>query len=292
MEYSLISSANDLDLCTNQRYHMVLAWACTHEGYKSFYKNLSSENYRARIILDNGANEGKLVEGPDYVALAHKLSAYEIIAPDVYQDCDATIQKTMDFLNAYTQELKDIKIMAVPQGRTPAEYLKCWKTFLEDKRISTLGLGYRNILNCVKGDMLKVTDKQWENLLGYHYFDIKRDLPESDFLMTLSRLFFLTRINIKEVLIKYEKEIHLLGLWNPVELVLINKAFAKEELDVIRSCDSASPVQAAQSYVKFNGYYGLKTKPQAMLDMFMTLGSEQRRIAERNLHMLRIWAQP
>ncbi len=300
MNFAPILPIHDLDLSYPYHFHMLLAWAADNETYSTFYKNRKKNNSGLYYILDNGANEDKVISGKQYIDIAYELEVSEIIAPDVYQDYNQTLEKTYSFIeNDYPElEKKGVNLMAVLQGKTFKELLEGFEIYLKNPKIDIIGIGYRNIVtamlekSCIDGGMTKMTSHEWEGLGIREYKRLAKWCTAETLNYTLSRIYFLRKLVDLVNVHNHFKKIHLLGLFNPYELLLFRQAFSMEEFDdIIRACDSAAPVQAAQVYVEFD-MYGVKTKPKKYLDMFSPLGKKQREIAEKNLQKINNWIDP
>lgn len=291
MKYALISSIHDLDLVEQFNYHLLLAWAFDNEVYRTYYKNLIADRPDDFFILDNGANEKKPVVGKDLVNLALDLSVSEVQAPDIQLQADQTIKMAKVFLKFDYPALKEHKIgvMGIPQGKDYKSFKKCWDWMLECPEITTIGLGYRNVLPAVEDDLTECVTHDWKDMGVWDASELIDFVEPQTFKYAMSRLFFLKRkVNLIDLTI-HKKRLHLLGLWQPVELKYYNSVFSPEELKLIRGCDSAAPIQAAQVYVSFDEQLGVKRKPKEYLDMFSPLGRGQRIIADRNIGAIREW---
>jgi len=272
---------------------MVLGHLLDNEAYKEFYQNLKTRNPNAYILCDNSANEGYMLKGPELLSLGESVCADEIIAPDKYHDSEVTIDETFNFLDDYyDSSIKNkFKVMAVPQGETLDEYVGCYNEFANDPRIDVLGIGYRNLIPSMMDDIFELKINDWKSL-GISNPDILfENLEDNCFNYTMSRIIFLKRWVKFRKLNKSNKKIHLLGLYNPIELKLINECLGKSELNVIRSCDSAAPWQAAQSGLRFNDGFGVITKPKAFLDFSMKCTDKQLDIFKFNWNLLKHWAK-
>lgn len=292
MKYAPIAPLFDLDLAGDFEYSMILAWMANNEIYSTYYKNKHARTITGKDyhILDNGANENKMIDGKEYIKIAQNLQVDEIIAPDVYHDANSTLEKTRNFIrNDYPiLEERNVSLMAVPQGENLKDLLWTFDEFLANPRINVIGIGYRNILSAVLKDLEKMTDQDWIELGFLEPEWLKTKIPIETFNYTLSRLYFMKKYNIIEDVRKSGKKIHCLGLYNPVEISLYSSFFNSYELETLRSYDSAIPFQAAQVYMPFKSY-GVKTKPRKYLDMFAPLGKGQREIAEFNIEKLVRW---
>lgn len=274
------------------KYHLILSHLCfTDPSYKKFYIKLKSQDPRHFIILDNGANEGEMIKGFDLVNLGTEIGVDEIIAPDKYAEAELTITETNSFIDTWYSVCKKagIKIMGVPQGNTKEEFLRCYKEFIDNPNISTIGLGYKNLIHSFMYEIAGITEQQWKNWKIKEIVDLINSLEENTFYYTLSRIYFLKKyVNFKE-LERRRKKIHLLGLYNPYELSFYGRFFNKKELSRIRGCDSAAPFQAAQMDIEFNHNYGVVMKPKAFLDFNQKLIGESEAILVNNIKLIKKW---
>ena len=295
MEVAVISPVYDLDLSDNLSHlYMALQWLCKKDPqYRSHWKNIKTKFPSSYVILDNGANEAQLCDDLELLGTAVDINADEIVAPDVFDDAEGTMSKTEIFLGNYFEKYIEgnFNVMAVAQGRNQVQFMDCYKEFVIDPRISTIGIGYRNLFKPFEFNMRPLTEESWK-ALGIPDTRVLKDmLDEQTFYFTVSRLFFLrTRVDFKD-LRKHNKQIHLLGLTNPYELSLYKKVLYPEELELIRGCDSASPCQAAQAGVKFNKGFGVEKKPKDYLDFEKRMTSKQRELAIKNMVIIEKWME-
>lgn len=102
------------------------------------------EYYRERKelkILDNGLFENKVAEDPvKLIIKALIVKADALIAPDVLYDGEATIKEAESFVGSVKKVAQYLKIMAVPQGSSPEEYLHCYKELVNNPDIDMIGL--------------------------------------------------------------------------------------------------------------------------------------------------------
>lgn len=270
--------------------YMVLGHLLKNPVYRDFYNNLRTNDPNSYVLCDNSANEGYMLKGQELLDLATSVKANEIIAPDKYHDAETTMNETFNFLNEFYE--KDIagnfNVMAVPQGNTIEEYLKCYEAFVSDKRINVLGIGYRNLIPALMQQIFDMTD---EMLLAIpNIEELTMNLEDNCYNYTLSRLYFFQNYVKFKTLARNNKVIHLLGLYNPYELKLLNQCLKPSQLKHIRSCDSAAPWQAAQAGVSFNENYGTMTKVRKFLDFDMICDKWQKAAYEHNIKLLRKWA--
>jgi hypothetical protein len=126
-------------------YHLVLPHLLESKKYSDFYRERRANG--DFIILDNGAAEG-LEYGPRHLhRLAKEVEANEIVVPDTLGDYLDTISKAKAFV-PYADP--DFKYMAVIQGSTMEEVLKClyYITSAPDMMYIT-SLGLPRVLNTI-----------------------------------------------------------------------------------------------------------------------------------------------
>lgn len=275
MEIATITPVPNLEL-SHQFSHtyLVLGWlAKESEEYRNFFRQIKKLYSDAFVIADNGANETSPLLGQELVDFAKSIYADEIIIPDVYHDSAKTIELSEKFLHNYFDQISHMSIMAVPQGKTKKEYLDSFNKFIDNDKITTIGIGYRNLLPAFEEE-LHATDLEIPKLI----------LDDDCFKYTISRLYFIKKyiLQSKE---QINKKIHLLGLFNPYELYL----HSKNTNSVIRSCDSATLCQAAQANVLFNNRYGVINKPQEYLKFHEGLSKNQMCIFKENVKIIKEW---
>jgi hypothetical protein len=123
-------------------YHLVLAHIYkTNLKYRAFY--LSRRRKGEFIILDNGAAEqGSSIDAQELYRLAIDLKPNVLVCPDALRDYDKTLTLANHFLDEYAPRIKelDVKLLAVPQGKTEGEWLKSFEWFNSDPTIEWLGI--------------------------------------------------------------------------------------------------------------------------------------------------------
>jgi hypothetical protein len=103
------------------------------------------------VIVDNGAAEnGYSVSADDLLEAARAVGAQEIVAPDILEDSEGTLEATEEFLVHVGSRLLEVnvKIMVVPQGKTGYEWQLCAQTMYE--LLKSLGLTRRVIIGVPK----------------------------------------------------------------------------------------------------------------------------------------------
>jgi hypothetical protein len=204
MQVATILPTAYLPMIENEKYHMCLAHLIGKDKkYTEFYQKIAQkeDNY---VIMDNGVIEGNQRPIDELVKKATLVGADEMILPDVYMDEDATLEHSYDALD-YIQQFYpsglDLKLMAVPQGKTLDEWLEC----------ANIMIGWD--IDCL--GIPKVLTK----IVG-------RD----------GRLEALKALGNKV----RGLDIHLLGCWNsPIEIMLIEKAAQAKIIKPVRGVDSA-----------------------------------------------------
>jgi len=288
MKLATIAPVYDLDLCkSTSDLYLILSWLCKeNKQYKHYWTNTHT-GYK---ILDNGANEGKLSDDLDILNLADDIYADEIVAPDAYLDAEATLSKTETFLGKYYESrIKgNFKVMAVAQGKSQQQFMDCYNEFLLDPRIDVIGIGYRNLYEPFEYTLKDLTDETWTTLGIENVEYLREEMDEKTFLYTLSRIHFLkTQVDYTK-LKDNNKQLHMLGLYNPFELTFF-KGLRDYKIDCIRGVDSAAACQAAQASVKFDKTFGVKDKPQAFLDFEQKLPITNRLLATQNIEIMKEW---
>lgn len=236
MQIAVISPIKYLDFCKHGDIDMCLAHlALESKEYFDFYKKQVTDG--RFVILDNGANEGNQISGKQLIDLAIDLKVSEVIAPDTFQDAADTNEKLSVFCKVpHYAELKkrNIKIQAVVQGRNIVEAWQHFQ-FLENRQsVDTIGLGFK---------CYDTTEFEHNTLSGM-----------------MSRIFLTNAIGHSS------KPVHLLGLYNPIELKY------QKKYSWIRSNDSSAPIMLALKGFAYKEYLESMMytfhKPQAHLDFY------------------------
>lgn len=109
------------------------------------------------IVLDNGAAEGALVSDYDLLNSAAKISASEVVAPDVIRDFRGTIKRTTNFVNIAKPKFR---LMGVPQGVTLEEFKKCVRVYNHLEAIKVIGIP-RHIISTLKRPAARIEFANW-----------------------------------------------------------------------------------------------------------------------------------
>jgi len=153
------------------------------------------------------------------IELATILKPSEIIAPDTLFSKDNTIRDTNRFIKIMKSknDLRDIRIMAVPQGNNESEYLECYLNFLHNDNIDIIGISKIATPFCFK----QITDTNNVSTNRRYLIKLLKD----------------------NNLIK--KQLHLLGMRSITEYKVYNEP-------LIRSTDSCFTILAAIHGIKLN----------------------------------------
>ena len=117
--------------------HLVLA----NETYADYF--LARSRAGVRVLLDNSAYEleadtGHGLAAAAVLAAAERIAASVVICQDVLYDSAATVATTRTFLTEAAGT--GYELMAVPQGRTRAEWLDCYQQLAQLSGVTMIGL--------------------------------------------------------------------------------------------------------------------------------------------------------
>jgi hypothetical protein len=200
----------------NKLPHMAMAHLILKDRrYAEWVKQQRDEGMY--VILDNSAPY--FSEGIDDISLLkciNKINPNEVVLPDVINNFNKTINRSLNFLNKIKESSK-LKIMAVPQGKDTNEYIKCYKIFSEEKRISTIGISYT--------------------------VDVFFSKPKKEY---ISKREYLINILNKKNRINLSKNHHLLGFGDSAQIEL--KRMRK--FNFIKSCDSNAAYITSKNNLK------------------------------------------
>lgn len=120
-------------------FYMVLAHQVISDAsYANFFAEKSKEG--KHVLLDNSAFEfGGAVDDSVLLQAIDLVSPTEFILPDVLFDGNETLNRTLYFLDKHAR--KDVRYMAVPQGKTIDQWLESYKNLSKIPNISSIGIG-------------------------------------------------------------------------------------------------------------------------------------------------------
>ena len=108
---------------------------------KDYYPERRSKN--CYVIMDNSLIElGGSVDVETVYNAAKQCGADEFILPDVFQDADATIKEVTKSIGwLYTNDhIHEMKLMAVCQGATIDDFIRCFRTLEQIPEIHCIGI--------------------------------------------------------------------------------------------------------------------------------------------------------
>jgi len=191
------------------------------EKYRNLFLNVE-DRYR---ILDSGIFEDPQnpIDNKTLLRWAYELKVDEVVAIDLINDCEGTLDRLDDFL-AMDKEFP-FKVQGVVQGSTLDEWLYCYEEMVNNPRVDVIGLAYFDTPDDLKGKCLDFTPDEAENarltllqlIAGGITYDYK-----------------LKQLNRKAPKIK---PIHLLGIRHPIAIKYYR------QYPFIRSIDTSFPVQ-------------------------------------------------
>lgn len=254
MKFCVIAPTSHLQLSTlGSGIHMALTHLTTEsdEYVKFFQRMINKQEY---VILDNSAFEleqqGKGLDPEPVLKAAKLIGASEVIATDVLCNGDATMASTRNFIKEFKaffgEEIRTgrpvPKIMAVPQGKTPEEWLDCYTRLLYTENVDVLGFSKISVPTSFGGPDARKTSGGVVNarLKLIKFLDEKCMWPEN-------------------IVGRKKIEIHLLGgdNWSGHELREVSKTVGwRVPSHPIRSNDTSAPVWYGAYGQKFDAFTG------------------------------------
>lgn len=148
MKLAPIPNGEGSSLALPSDYHLLLPGPYySNSEYKSY-----ADNCEGYIILDNGVAEGKQFSMATIWDLADYIAADEIVVPDALDDWEETVRLAENF-GTTAKRLKTndgqfmYNYMAVVQGRTHEEYMRCFNRFLSMSWVTCIGVPRRMVKN-------------------------------------------------------------------------------------------------------------------------------------------------
>ena len=219
MQLAYIAPIPLLSFLENETYQFIIAPYCKkYPEYFDFYKRIGG--YK---IIDNGAWEMRKPMSPkEYMRIAIKVGADEIVLPDYEFKPLHTIARTREFAKVYKQypfNTFDVKFQLVLHGTDYSDLLN--KASFMIQSVSRMGIDVT-----VLG--VPLYNKDWVGRI-YCMYVLKQVFPFEDYF-------------------------HLLGLHDPVELT----AYGKE----VRSADGSFPFKYGLQEIKWNHITSLQKIPR------------------------------
>lgn len=126
-------------------YHLLLAKE-TLEAPEVF-DSIFRQRPRVRtVFMDNNVAEtkGQPLSIKEVAEAVRITDANVVILPDVYLDCDATIESCKEALHTWSEGLRNVPgpytFMIVPQGKTMEEWIRCAEAFVDEADIGWWGI--------------------------------------------------------------------------------------------------------------------------------------------------------
>lgn len=204
-------------------------------------------------ILDNGAAEGATVSWNQLAVLAEKYQVNEVVVPDRLGDCRFSISNAQE-ARVLGQPLRDrgVKLMAVVQGRTLGEVMKCAYAYAGMDWIDVIALP--RVLNAT--------------------------------FMPTSRLELAKSFAKDPILCK--KPIHCLGAFYPYPQEVLQLA----QIPLVRSMDTSMPWVYGIRHKRLQDRFFDRRKLRRPLNYFdYQLTQQQREVCEDNARTILRWAQ-
>lgn len=272
MKIAIISPTKFLETYSSLgEIHMCLA----HEAIKnSTYANFFAAQRAAGkwVLMDNGAHEGIRVIGQELVNLCKIVNPSCVIMPDVLDNYEDTKKDTLEFYEKHANDILnlDIDLMAVPQGKTFAEFLDNYKTFTALKNVNFIGISYTILFNDIPG---------YEKIILSG-----KNKTEQQKLRRASLIKYLQENNI----INVNKKHHLLGLSDPTEFDFYRKIDGTISSE-IHSCDTTSAFTMGYANRIIDSIVGVVGEREKSLEDFNsqdTLNATQDACIRHNINVI------
>lgn len=132
-----VGSLSKLD---GKQYLMCLAHLVKQsDEYAGYYTNAASDRGRF-VLMDNGAAEGSQLSNEELLECYLKVRPDELVLPDTLCDTDDTLAKFGPALDYFTAHNLPCRFMAVPQGETLDDWVRCAEVMVQDPRVDTIGV--------------------------------------------------------------------------------------------------------------------------------------------------------
>ena len=155
MKICHIVPANYIGVCNQDSFmHLLISQeALKNKKYQEAYREKSLKG--DFIIMDNGAFEyGDAAPLDDVIKAVELVHANEMVLPDKYLDGEITVKRVVNALNELEKKsYRPVSLMAVPQGKTEREYMKCFAELFSIDEIDTIGFSYGAIGKAFEKDL-------------------------------------------------------------------------------------------------------------------------------------------
>jgi len=140
MKLAHIVSVAHLEQTRDNHYHMCLAHLVLQSPtYAAFYARMVAEG--KYVLMDNGAAEGEQLPLEGLLEAYERIHPTEMILPDTLYDGKDTVKRTLEGLDYFQGKmLRGMKYMAVPQGKSFAEWAESAAALLQERDIDSIGV--------------------------------------------------------------------------------------------------------------------------------------------------------
>ena len=200
MKLYAIAPKNGVEVVKEHKSHLVVAQWLEDKDYRMFYKALVAKGHE--LILDNGAYEfGVGMEGEQYWKIIGQLKPTIVVVPDKFRDAEQTVQSA----RAFFQEMEDrcLETQFELMGVPQGQTIEEWFAC------------YRKLAPLV--DVIGIPTAQWGDRTG------------------IVRHFLASKLDNM-----IEPRIHLLGCWNPMEVMMY------KDVPRVKSIDTSLPFKYAE----------------------------------------------
>lgn len=243
--------------------------------YRNYYIELRKKYPHRDMIFDNSAYEfyknGNILDINNFLKIVKFLKPDYFILPDTLMNQSKTIKDTFDTLKyikndkIYKNILCNSRPMAVIQGNTEKEFLKCLKIY-KNNGIDNICIPFHNNIFFELGK----NNNEYVNLFNTFYKNIFEDIYYA-----AGRVYFLTKN--KEYLLKHFKHIHILGSHCPFEKLYYSD---------FHTMDSGYPVKCGILNIKLGEE---NKKPDFIIDEFLNakLNYDQKQCIINNINIIK-----
>lgn len=243
-----ISIFKDVQAYTDGDYALVHLFEENEEYYKLFEQAVADGR---EVILDNSIFElGTAFDGDRYVHWIEKLKPTWYIVPDVLEDADATLTSFYKFKADYAGKLPG-KVIAVAQGRSVFDMLRCFDELHEDPYVDMVALSFD----------LKFYEDINRRLVIKKGMTFNSQLNPKLVDWIIGRSYIIDLLRVSYEVGYYHKPVHLLGCALPFEGI----AYNTNKYNFIYSTDTSNPVVSGFERVRYTPPFGLFDKSHTKL---------------------------
>lgn len=205
-----------------------------YEEYREFF-NKHRDRY---TIMDNSLHElGVPYSKGRMISIIEDIRPNEFIVPDEWEDSIKSMRNAKEW--SFIELPEGVKKMAVVQGKTFGEIIKCYQTYK--------WLGYTKIAFSY----------------GASYYNNMFPHPNKDIGKALGRQLVISKMIDMGIICKTD-EIHLLGCSLPQEFLYY------KDIEQVKTIDTSNPIMAAFDGTMYE-YWGLDSKPKTKIDEVINL---------------------